>query len=178
MELGDLRVIDYVFRMVPRANFGVLAWVALAFVLLVLGAGFVFAVRTGTYFDPFVIVMLVFPVVGAFVASRQPRNAIGWIMLAVGIALAVSTLLAVYVEFGLEIRPGSLPRPDLALTLDEPMWIPFVGLPGPALALPRRPAPDARLEAVGVVFCARTDPSVRGHLGRSGHVRRLGVSEY
>jgi hypothetical protein len=92
MELGDLRVIDYVFRMPPRANLRVLAWVALAFVLLVIGAGFAFSVQTGTYFDPFVVVMLAFPVVGAFVASRQPRNGIGWIMLAVGIALAVSAL--------------------------------------------------------------------------------------
>jgi hypothetical protein len=146
MELGDLRVIDYVFRMASRANLRVLAWVALAFILLVLGAGFVFSVRAGTYFDPFVIVMLAFPVVGTFVASRQPHNAIGWIMLAVGIALAVSTLLAVHAEIGLEIRPGSLPRPDLALSLNEPMWIPFIGLPGTFLLLL---FPDGRLPTPG-----------------------------
>jgi hypothetical protein len=47
--------------------------------------------------------------VGALVASRRPRHPVGWLLLGVGLALAVSLLVQAYVDYGLQARPGSLP---------------------------------------------------------------------
>jgi hypothetical protein len=47
--------------------------------------------------------------VGAVLASRRPRHPVGWLLLAVGLALALSGLVESYVKFGLVVRPGSLP---------------------------------------------------------------------
>ena len=47
--------------------------------------------------------------VGALVASRRPRHPVGWLLLGVGLAVAVSVLSEPYVKYGLLVRPGSLP---------------------------------------------------------------------
>jgi hypothetical protein len=56
-------------------------------------------------------------------------------MLAVGVGWGLDALLAFYVWYGLEVSPGSLPRPDIALALSEPMWVPMIGLMGTYLIL-------------------------------------------
>jgi hypothetical protein len=47
--------------------------------------------------------------VGALVASRRPRHPVGWLLLGVGLAVAVNVLVEPYVKYGLLVRPGSLP---------------------------------------------------------------------
>jgi hypothetical protein len=47
--------------------------------------------------------------VGALVASRRPRNPVGWLLLGVGLALMATLLVQAYVQYGLLARPGSLP---------------------------------------------------------------------
>jgi hypothetical protein len=47
--------------------------------------------------------------VGAVVASRRPGHPVGWLLLAIGLAVALSGLVEAYVKYGLIIRPGSLP---------------------------------------------------------------------
>ncbi|MDQ3770780.1 MAG: hypothetical protein M3343_01660 [Actinomycetota bacterium] len=114
---------------------GVLAWLALGCVVLSVGAAEAFSVAKGSGVDPFAIASLSFPVVGALIASRQPRNALGWVMLGVGVGWGFGSLLGIYSRYGLTIRPGSLPRPDIALALSEPGWIPVIGLTGTFLIL-------------------------------------------
>ena len=114
---------------------GVLAWLALGCVVLSVGAAEAFSVANGSGVDPFAIASLSFPVVGALIASRQPRNALGWVMLGVGVGWGFGALLGIYSRYGLTIRPGSLPRPDIALALSEPGWIPVIGLMGTFLIL-------------------------------------------
>jgi len=114
---------------------GVLAWLALGCVVLSVGAAEAFSVAKGSGVDPFAIASLSFPVVGALIASRQPRNALGWVMLGVGVGWGFGALLGIYSRYGLTIRPGSLPRPDIALALSEPGWIPVIGLMGTFLIL-------------------------------------------
>ena len=114
---------------------GVLAWLALSCVVLSVGAAEAFSVANGSGVDPFAIASLSFPVVGALIASRQPRNALGWVMLGVGVGWGFGALLGIYSRYGLTIRPGSLPRPDIALALSEPGWIPVIGLMGTFLIL-------------------------------------------
>ncbi len=119
-----------------------LAWVALGCSAWLVVADVALSLATGARGDAVAVAMLCFPVVGALIASRQPRNAIAWIMIAVGVGLGLSALLAIYARYALIVEPGSLPRPDIALALNAPMWVPFIGLPGTFLILL---FPDGRL---------------------------------
>ena len=47
--------------------------------------------------------------VGALLASRRPAHPVGWLLLGVGLGLAVNQLVELYVKYGLLVRPGSLP---------------------------------------------------------------------
>jgi hypothetical protein len=47
--------------------------------------------------------------VGAVLASRRPRHPVGWLLLGVGLAVALSVLVEWYAKYGLLVRPGSLP---------------------------------------------------------------------
>ncbi|MGI8998903.1 MAG: hypothetical protein ACR2GO_04275, partial [Candidatus Limnocylindria bacterium] len=68
----------------------------------------------GPVFDSlFRLGLLVFPTVGAFVASRRPKNAIGWIMLGTGVLLALSGFALSYATYGLFTRPGGVPAADV-----------------------------------------------------------------
>jgi MFS family permease len=49
------------------------------------------------------------PVLGGLVASRRPRNPIGWIWLGVGLGIALSSFAGSYATYAL--GPGSLPAP-------------------------------------------------------------------
>jgi hypothetical protein len=52
---------------------------------------------------------LAFSVVGALVAARQPRNRVGWLLLAVGLCLTMSYVSESYAQYVLVTAPGSLP---------------------------------------------------------------------
>src|ERR687897_3884595 len=45
--------------------------------------------------------VLTFSVVGAIIASRQPRNAIGWLFCGVGVTIGLSSFAGDYAEFWL-----------------------------------------------------------------------------
>jgi hypothetical protein len=47
--------------------------------------------------------------VGAVLASRRPAHPVGWLLLGVGLGLALNILVERYVKYGLLVRPGSLP---------------------------------------------------------------------
>jgi hypothetical protein len=47
--------------------------------------------------------------VGAVLASRRPRHPVGWLLLALGLALNASGVAAAYTAYGLVARPGALP---------------------------------------------------------------------
>jgi hypothetical protein len=62
-----------------------------------------------------------FAVVGALVASRQPDNKVGWLLLAAGLCTAVTSFGESYARYALITAPGSLPGgvygPWVAVTL-------------------------------------------------------------
>src|SRR5215212_1928460 len=70
---------------------------------------------------------LAFPIVGALIASRHPKNPVGWICLAIG-------LFWMFILLG-ESIPGSLPYPVTIDALTQSLWIPPVGLLGIYLIL-------------------------------------------
>jgi len=112
-----------------------LAWLALTAIVLLELLNQVLAVVTGADADPFSIAMLAFPVIGALVASRHPRNAVGWIMVGVGAGIALEAVLATYAHYALAVDPGSLPGGAVALALHQPMWVLVSGLPGTFLIM-------------------------------------------
>jgi hypothetical protein len=89
-----------------------------------------------------VLPFLAFPLVGALIASEQPRNPIGWICLAVGIIWMIMLISTSYGWYGLVVRPGSLPFPAAIGSLGEWVWVPAIGLLGIYMILL---FPDGRL---------------------------------
>jgi signal transduction histidine kinase len=71
---------------------------------------------------------LAFGTIGAIVASRFPHNAIGWIFLAVGMTLLITSDAQLYAVRGLVVRPGSLPAARFAGWLGTWFWGPGVAL--------------------------------------------------
>jgi hypothetical protein len=70
---------------------------------------------------------LAFPIVGSLIASRHPKNPVGWICLAIGLF---------WMEGSLEDSiPGSGPYPVTIDALTQSLWIPPVGLLGIYLIL-------------------------------------------
>ena len=114
----------------------------LAFSALNLSAGAGDVWESGLGSSLFHAAMFSFPIVGVLIASRQPRNRIAWIFLAIGLSWAMSIVTANYIEYALVTRPGSLPRPDLVLALTSWMWVPPIVLMGTFLILL---FPDGRL---------------------------------
>jgi hypothetical protein len=73
------------------------------------------------------VTFLAFPIVGALIASRHPKNPVGWICLAIG-------LFWMLIFLGDSI-PGSGPYPVTIAALTQATWVPPVGLLGIYLIL-------------------------------------------
>jgi uncharacterized membrane protein YhdT len=72
---------------------------------------------------------LIFPLVGALIASRRPRNPIGWILLADGLVWMLTGTMDVYTLYGVA-TPGAVPFPVGVAGINNFMWVPAVGLLG------------------------------------------------
>ena len=83
----------------------------------------------------FVLTLLFFPLVGVLIASRRPDNAVGWILLAIGLAWAWAGATGSYAMLALRLKPGSLPGGPIAAALSSWGWAPPVGLMGTFLIL-------------------------------------------
>ena len=79
------------------------------------------------------IVMSSFAVAGLLVTLHRPGNAIGWLMLVIGLVWEVPT--EEVLRYGVVTAPGSIPRPDLLAALSGPLWVPGIGLIGTFLLL-------------------------------------------
>jgi len=121
---------------------------------------------------------LAFPIVGALIASKHPKNPVGWICLAIGL-FWMETLLE-------ESIPGSGPYPVTTYALTQALWIPPVGLLGIYLILlfPDGKLPSRRwrplawlsgvvmvLASLGITFAPGPldeHPGVRNPIGLEG----------
>jgi hypothetical protein len=88
-----------------------------------------------------VVIFLAFPIVGALIASRRPRNPIGWLLLADGLLWMLINMTDYYGIYGVA-QPGSVPFPLAVAALNEWLWVPAVGMFGTYLLLL---FPDGRL---------------------------------
>jgi hypothetical protein len=72
---------------------------------------------------------LAFPLVGALIASRRPKNTVGWLCLAIGLLWALSGMGDYYSYYG-AATPGSVPYPVVMAGISNWVWVPAVGLLG------------------------------------------------
>src|ERR671919_2188468 len=71
---------------------------------------------------------MAFPAVGALIASRHPRNAVGWLCLGIGVLVSSMVLAASYAHYGLVLHPARrLPGTTIAAWIEDWAWIPLLG---------------------------------------------------
>lgn len=76
-----------------------------------------------------VFVSLGVPVLGVVIVNKRPRNAIGWVFIVAGTALALVTFGQVYALHALRADPGSLPAGRVLAWVSNVLWpIPFAAL--------------------------------------------------
>jgi hypothetical protein len=104
------------------------------------------------------VVLLAFPISGIVIATRQPANVIGWILLAIGAGWAVLAAATGYADYGVRLHPSSLPAADFAAVLTLTAWALPVGLTGTFLLLlfPDGGLPGPRWRLVAYVGAAST----------------------
>jgi hypothetical protein len=74
------------------------------------------------------LLAITFPLVGAVVAARRPRNPLGWIFCAIGISYGLTITGEAYGVYTLRTAPGSLPGGELMSWLGNWAWAPGLGL--------------------------------------------------
>ncbi|HVF08936.1 MAG TPA: sensor histidine kinase [Actinomycetota bacterium] len=79
------------------------------------------------------LLYVTFPLVGVVLATKLPRNPLGWMLLAIGIAFLNPG--AAYARYASITQQGELPGAGLALALHYPGWVVFIGLAGFLLLL-------------------------------------------
>ena len=80
----------------------------------------------------FSALLLSFPAVGFFVLSRRPDNRLAWLMMAMGVGVAILGPLQGYGAYAIE---RDLPYGPLGLALGGPGWVPFIAISGFLLLL-------------------------------------------
>ena len=99
------------------------------------------------------VTLLIFSVVGAIIASRQPRNTIGWLFCGVGMAVSLNSFAGDYAEFWLTSGFGMNSLGKTAAWFSSWLWILLVSSPIFLLLL----FPDGRLPSPRwrpVAWCA------------------------
>jgi signal transduction histidine kinase len=108
-----------------------LAWAIFgAFVLVALAGSYLqnlndTAGRERDYY--LMVAFILFAGFGAFIASRVPRNPIGWLYLTIASLVGLGFTGGEYAVYAVLTSPGSLPAPEWAAWLAQWTWLPAVG---------------------------------------------------
>src|SRR5215207_1428562 len=116
------------------------------------------------------VTLLPFSVVGAIIASRHPRNTIGWLFCSVGVTIGLNSFAGDYAEFWLASGFGTGTLGETAAWFSSWLWILLVYAPTSFLLLlfpdGRLPSPRWRPVAWGVAL--GTAGGVVGYALRAG----------
>jgi hypothetical protein len=126
----------------PRADrlSAPLAWFVCALSVASALSGLVFLYMNGNFASVLkdegvdAVAAVAFPIVGAIIAARRPRNPIGWIFCFTGLSLGIAIFAAEYAVYALVTEPGALPVGVLAAWLGTWTWVPGIVL-GPTFLL-------------------------------------------
>ena len=83
----------------------------------------------------FMLMVTTFPAVGLLITRHQPRNRIGWLLLAIGLVWAATAIADAYVQESLISNPGSLPGGAAVSVVNSSLWVPPIVLMGVYLLL-------------------------------------------
>jgi hypothetical protein len=102
-----------------------------------------------------ILIQLLFVALGSLVASRQPKNAVGWIFVAIGIVGIGGPLAEQYATHAYVTDPGSLVVPWVALWFGEWYWIVWLYLTFvfTALLFPAGHLPSPRWRPAFALIC-------------------------
>jgi hypothetical protein len=116
------------------------------------------------------VTLLPFSVVGAIIASRQPRNAIGWLFCSVGVTIGLNSFAGDYAEFWLASGFGPDSLGETAAWLSSWLWILLVYVPMSFLLLlfPDGRLPSRRWRPVAWGVALGTAGGVVGYALRAG----------
>ncbi|MDQ3604161.1 MAG: hypothetical protein M3385_09935 [Actinomycetota bacterium] len=116
------------------------------------------------------IMLLTFSVVGAIIASRHPRNTIGWLFCSVGVTIGLNSFVGDYAEFWLASGFGMSSLGETAAWFSSWLWTLLVYVPTSFLLLlfpdGRLPSPRWRPVAWGIAL--GTAGGVVGYALRAG----------
>ena len=104
-----------------------LAWSSFALALLILAAGLILRSSDASFFLLFALIAAPFAIVGVLVASRRPRNPIGWLFLAFAVVAAFAVSADRYAFYALVEHPGSLPGGAWVAWTASGIWHPAFG---------------------------------------------------
>ena len=132
-----------------------LAWSSFALALLILAAGLFLRSSDASSFLLFALIAAPFAVVGVLVASRRPRNPIGWLFLAFALVAAFAVSADRYASYALVEHPGSLPGGAWVAWTASGIWHPAFGFfVFSFLLFPDGRLPSARWRAVAWIAAA------------------------
>lgn len=162
------------------------AWTALALVPVLLATALVLDLTSnGDVFEvlAFLVIGLPFSVVGALVASRQPAQPVGWLMLGIGFALALALACDGAVSYLLAHPDAGVSPGWPALVSSISFGFFFLAVVATLLLVPTGTLPSRRWRPVGwaVVLLATLDlvltflPGVFGDWDKEGVRNPLGV---
>jgi len=130
-------------------------WILWGATLALLVATMVLTVRNGSFsedvpFIPIAVVVLTgYATVGAVIASRFPRNPVGWLFMLAGMAFLLNGFASEYVTYMFETSPGSLPfGRAAALVSDTSIFFAVVPIPLLFLLFPTGTLPSPRWRPV------------------------------
>jgi hypothetical protein len=116
------------------------------------------------------LTLLPFSVVGAIIASRHPRNTIGWLFCSVGVTIGLNSFAGDYAEFWLASGFGMSGLGETAAWFSSWLWIVLALLPTSLLLLlfPDGRLPSPRWRPVGRGAALGIAGSVVGYALRAG----------
>ncbi|RPJ43280.1 MAG: hypothetical protein EHM21_11745, partial [Chloroflexi bacterium] len=98
------------------------AWFVVA-LTLILAAGYIFFSLRNGHFDWTLLAFAGFPLTGALIIYRQPRNRVGWMLSVFGVFNLLSNASIEYAYFGLVTMPDSLPFCDFFSWVGSWCWM-------------------------------------------------------